>query len=156
LDYKFDVCSSGVLGVGSDITKWTEKEKIIAEKKIANYKIIRTIVQRGVLHRLISPFIENRCALQYVGNNDSCAVFCYNMAEYLAGSQIDSRGSKTLRLKGLDAHQLYSVVIMDDQNEAAKMYNGDFLMNIGLGWPVKGANQSAILFIKKATKPLKK
>lgn len=152
MDYAFNVGMSGVLGVSYDVRKWNDTDKALARKKIAEYKIIRPIVQRGVLYRLLSPFNDNRCALQYVGVSDSCALLCYNMAEYLPGSQLDSRGSKNIQLKGLDPHKFYRTVMMGDQNRKDHVYKGDFLMKVGIAWPVKGAYKSTILLLTPSSK----
>lgn len=148
LDYKFDVSMSGVLGIGNDIRKWTPAEKQTAKDKIALYKKIRPMVQQGIAHRLISPFENNRCALQYNSeDNHSAVVFCYNMAKYLPGSQLQDRGAAVLRLKGLNPLQQYRVKKTSDKNDQGMVYRGDFLMNIGITWPAKNAFESQILTI---------
>lgn len=145
LDYKFDVAMSGVLGIGYDITKWNKKEKKLATEKIARYKEIRSLVQFGTLYRLISPFKENKCALEYVADDRSSAVvFCYNMAEYLEGSIPETRQSNVFKLRGLDAEASYKIPKLGDA-----VYKGDFLANVGIAWPLKGAFKSVILEIKK-------
>lgn len=145
LDYKFDVAMSGVLGIGYDITKWTEDERKLAKAKITKYKEIRDLVQFGTLHRLVSPFKNNRSALQYIAHNQSSAVvFCYNMAEYLNGSIMQTQESGILKLRGLDADALYSI---PELNNA--VYKGDFLMKVGITWPVRGAYKSMILQVQK-------
>jgi alpha-galactosidase len=145
LDYKFDVAMSGVLGIGYDITKWTDDEKKLAKTKIAKYKDIRGLVQSGTLHRLISPFKNNRSALQYIAEDRASAVvFCYNMAEYLNGSTTQAQEARTLKLRGLEPNAFYTI---PELNNA--VYRGDFLMNVGITWPVKGAYKSMILQIQK-------
>lgn len=149
LEYKFDVSMAGVLGIGYDITKWTEEERTIAKKKIAQYKIIRPLIQQGVVTRLVNPFEANRCAFQYTNTDTaSSVVICYNMAEYLAGSQFITRGSSTLKLKDLKPDVMYKVQKIEDAGtNTVTNYKGDFLMNIGIAWPVKGANKSQIILI---------
>lgn len=145
LDYKFDVAMSGVLGIGYDITKWTEEEKKLAKTKIAKYKDIRNLVQFGTLHRLISPFENNRSALQYIaGDQSSAAIFCYNMAEYLNGSTVQTQEAGILKLRGLDPGAFYNIPELNNV-----VYRGDFLMNVGITWPVKGAYKSMVLQIQK-------
>lgn len=145
LDYRFDVAMSGVLGIGFDITKWTAEEKKKATEKIALYKRIRPLVQGGTAYRIISPFRENKSALSYVSDDRSSAVvFCYNMARYLPGSTAASSESNSLKLQGLDPSASYSI-----STSGNTVYRGDFLMNIGLPWPVSGAYQSTILEIQK-------
>jgi alpha-galactosidase len=148
LAYRFDVAMAGVLGVGANMAKWTEAEKAIAKKKIEEYKIIRPLVQQGELHRLISPYDGNKCALQYnAPDNNTATVMCYNLGEYLPNSQFESRSSTALKFKGLNGNQLYQVQKLDELDKPGTTYKGDFLMNIGIAWPVKGANKSQVLLV---------
>ena len=150
LDYRFDVSMSGVLGIGFDITKWTDEEKKEAKDKITRYKEIRSMVQFGTLYRLISPFKENKTALEYISDNRSSAVvFCYNMAEYPEGSIPQTKGVQALKLQGLNAEAFYKIPQLGDA-----VYKGDFLMHIGILWPVKGAYKSLILDVKEVSKPV--
>ncbi len=147
LDYRFDVSMSGVLGIGFDITKWTGEEKKLAKDKIMRYKEIRSLVQFGNLYRLISPFKENKTALEYISDNRSSAVLlCYNMGEYLDGSISQTKGVQALKLQGLKAEAFYKIPQLSDA-----VYKGDFLMNIGILWPVKGAYKSLILDVKEVS-----
>jgi alpha-galactosidase len=148
LDYRFDVSMSGVLGIGNDIRKWTPAEKEIAKRKIELYKKIRPLVQQGINYRLASPFESNRCALQYnAADGSSAVVFCYNLAKYLPGSQFIDRGRTVLKLKGLNPSQLYRIKKTSDTKDEGTVYRGDFLMNIGISWPVKNAFESQILTV---------
>lgn len=147
LAFKFDVSMSGVLGVGDDITKWNEDDKAVARKKISEYKAIRPIIQDGITYRLISPYEQNRCAIQYT-KPDTTVVMCYNLAEYLPGSQFITRGSSALKLKGLQGDKMYTIKKVEDADtNTGTTYKGDFLMNIGIAWTVKGANNSQILLV---------
>jgi alpha-galactosidase len=98
LAYKFDVAMSGVLGVGYDIIKWTNEEKALATEKIAKYKQIRPLIHNGILHRLISPYEHNRCALQFVSKDRKEAVLClYNLNENMQGATNDIDTAKLLK-----------------------------------------------------------
>ena len=158
LSYKFDVAMSGVPGIGYDIRKWNDDESKLAKQKIATYKAIRPLVQQGILYRLISPFENNRTALQYNSESgEESVVFCYNMAIYvssgyvktapLRGAQFNDRGSSILKLKGLVANKNYTVKKAGDANDIGKVYPGDFLMNVGIEWPVKNSFESMILLV---------
>lgn len=145
LEYKFDVAMSGVLGIGYDITKWTDTDKKLAAEKIAKYKEIRSLIQFGTLYRLVSPFKENRSALQYVADDHSSAVlFCYNMAAYLKGSIPQTQDANVLKLRGLDPNASYKIPQLNSQ-----VYKGDFLMKVGIAWPVKEAYKSMILQVQR-------
>ncbi|UQZ35555.1 alpha-galactosidase [Paenibacillus sp. PK3_47] len=51
-----DVAMSGNFGYELDLRTFTEAEKNLAAKQIAQYKEIRTLVQQGDMYRLLSPF----------------------------------------------------------------------------------------------------
>ncbi len=150
LNFRFNVAMSGILGISTDMDKWTLTEKELAKKKISEYKLIRPLVQQGTLYRLVSPFETNRCALQFTGNHtDSTVVLCYNMAAYLQGSQVVIRGSSLLRLRGLQPDAQYSLKNLDDSDDKGRMFTGDELMNVGIEWPVREAYNSKILLLEK-------
>lgn len=150
LSYKFDVAMTGVLGVGLDVRKLTTEERLIAKDKITLYKQIRPMVQQGILHRLVSPFEHNRCALQYNAvDGKSSVLFCFSMAKYLTGSQYIDRKSDILKLEGLNPDRQYRIVNSGDSKDKGTVYRGDFLMNIGIAWPVKGAFNSQIMQINQ-------
>ena len=151
LDYRFNVSMSGTLGVGANISKWTKEEKEIAKAKIVLYKKIRPTVQQGNHYSLVSPFEANRSAMQYVSqNSENSVVFCYNLANYLYGSQHIDRGTTTIKLKGLDADTDYIVKDTTKDDDKGVVYNGKFLMNVGLNWPLGNQFfQSKVLLIEQ-------
>ncbi|MCK9508536.1 MAG: alpha-galactosidase [Pigmentiphaga sp.] len=149
LDYRFDVSMTGVLGVGADITKWSESDKEIARQKITLYKEIRHVVQHGNYYSLISPFETNRSSVQYVTpTQDESVVFCYNLAQYLPGSQNIDNGHSGIKLKGLNPTYRYKVKNADSDKKIGE-YDGGFLMNVGLPWFIKDNFSSQILLIEK-------
>ncbi len=150
LSYKFDVAMAGVLGVGYDIRKWTAEEIELVKTKIEIYKKIRPMVQQGIVHRLVSPFNSNRSAIQYNStDNKSVALFCYNMAKYVPGGQLEDRGTNVLKLKGLNPQQSYSVKNTENPKDKGNTYTGEFLMRIGINWPLTDSFQSSILLLNQ-------
>ncbi|MDF3078742.1 MAG: alpha-galactosidase [Sphingobacteriaceae bacterium] len=148
LDYKFDVAMCGVLGIGDNISKWTAADKEIARKKIETYKLIRPLIQQGILYRLRSPFTTDNSALQYNSPDSlSSVLICHNMAKYLEGSQDRTRGSKTLRLQGLRPEKNYVVKNAANKDEKGTVYTGEFLMNVGIAWPLTKEYESRIILI---------
>ena len=148
LDFRFDVSMSGVLGIGYDIRKWSTQERSFAKQKIDLYKKLRPIVQKGITYRLVSPFENNRCAIEYTAvDGKSAVLFCYNMAEYLRGSQYTDRASSTLKLRGLAAEKQYLIRKAADGKDKGMVYKGDFLMNIGIKWPLSGTFKSQIMLV---------
>jgi alpha-galactosidase len=145
LDFKFDVCMAGVLGVGYDITKWTEEEKNIAKEKIARYKEIRKTVQTGKPYRLVSPYNNNRSILQFVNNEQSeSIVFVYNLAEYPNNMIPETKRSAIIQLRGLKPDSRYTVEGLEG------VFSGDYLMKTGVEIPLRGAYKSKIIIIKNS------
>lgn len=144
LDFKFDVSMCGVLGVGYDITKWTEEEKAVAREKITRYKEIRETVHKGDHYRLVSPYENNRSVLQFVNKPKSeSIVFVYNLAEYPVNAISETKRPKQVKLRGLLPDASYTI-------EGIKgVYNGKQLMDIGIEFPVRGAFKSGIFKIVK-------
>lgn len=143
LEFKFDVSMAGLLGVGYDITKWTDEQKAIAKNKIAEYKQIREVVQKGITYRIVSPFNENRSVLQYVSKDKKEAVvFVYDLAEYPKESIPQNQKNKAVRLRGLDLDVNYTI------EGFAETMTGKQLMEAGVTFPLKGAYKSKIYKIK--------
>lgn len=143
LEYKFDVSMAGVLGVGYDITQWDERQKKIATEKIAQYKAIREIVQKGDLYRIISPYEENRSVLQYVDEHKRKAViFVYNMAEYPTNQTEENRRSQLVKLRGLLPDVHYNIEGINGN------FSGQYLMDVGVTIPLRGGYKSGIYSVE--------
>ncbi|GBU08774.1 alpha-galactosidase [Bacteroidales bacterium] len=141
-EFIFDVAMQGVLGIGQDITKWGETQTQTAQDKIAEYKQIRDLIQKGKVCRLKSPFEGSKVALQYTSKQaDRSIVMCYNLGETTEGSTNESRQSKYIKLNNLVPTANYKI--------EEKIYTGDYLMNIGLLWPLRGAYTSKIIKLQK-------
>lgn len=144
LEFKFDVSMCGVLGVGYDITKWNDKEKEIARKKIIQYKEIRETVHKGNHYRLVSPYENNRSVLQFVNKSKTEAVvFIYNLAEYPQNAIIETKLSKKVKLRDLEEDASYQIDGIDG------IYKGKHLMTVGVEFPVYGAFKSHIFKVVK-------
>ena len=145
LDYKFDVSMSGVLGVGYDITKWDDKQKAVAKEKIEQYKDIRETVQFGLHYRLVSPYENNRSILQYVNKNRTeSIIFVYNLGEYPNNAILETQRTNIVRLRGLNSDRLYKIEGFEGT------FKGEFLMNSGIEFPVRGAFKSRIFKLQTA------
>ncbi len=144
LEYKFDVSMYGLMGIGANIVNWTDEEREIAKRKIAQYKEIRHIIQFGDHYRLVSPYHTNRSVLQFVSKDGNEGVVCvYNMADYPNNAITDTRRTRVVKLRGLDAEATYT--IEGDERQ----YSGSHLMNVGYEFPVWGAHRSGIFKINK-------
>ena len=75
LVYRFLSSMQGSLGLGVDLNKWTPEDFTTAKKMIAEYKIIRPLVQQGLLYRLASAReSSNASATESVARDGRSAV----------------------------------------------------------------------------------
>lgn len=141
LDFRLDVAMQGVLGIGNDITKWSDEEMATTKAKIALYKEIRETVQKGDVYRLLSPVKGDRTAIQYVDADKSHSVLmCYNMS---LGAAQPFDGFRNICLQGLDPDAAYTL------SNQQGTFTGSYLMDVGIGWPVRGTCSSLIIKIDK-------
>ncbi|MFG3022483.1 alpha-galactosidase [Streptomyces sp. NPDC048254] len=66
LDFRFHVAMAGVLGIGGDLTRWTDPELARAAELVAAYKRVRPLVQHGLQYRLRAPGDGELSAVQYL------------------------------------------------------------------------------------------
>ncbi|MEE4491729.1 alpha-galactosidase [Streptomyces sp. BE230] len=65
LRFRFHVAMAGVLGIGGDLSRWSEDELAEGAALVAEYKRVRHLVQHGELHRLRAPDGDGPTAVQY-------------------------------------------------------------------------------------------
>jgi alpha-galactosidase len=149
MKYRFAVSMAGVLGVGGDITKWTEADRDTAKKMIALYKEIRPIIQQGTVYQLILPTAGDRVALEYLSPDRKQGVLLlYTMRDALAGSTDAERLTRVLRLVGLDPNASYSIQ-NDPADGAEQILSGRTLMDAGMPWPIFSDYNCAIVRLRK-------
>jgi alpha-galactosidase len=147
--YRFAVSMAGVLGVGGDITKWSEADRDTAKEMIAVYKGIRPIIQQGTVYQLILPTVGDRVALEYLSpDRQQGVLLLYTMRDPLVGSTDAEQLTRILRLVGLDPNASYSI-----QNDTAdgpgQILSGRTLMDVGMSWPIFGDYNCAILKLQR-------
>ncbi len=139
LEFSMDVAMQGVLGIAQNISRWDTDTKGMAKKKIEEYKQIRNVIQNGTVHRLISPYNQQREALEYVSQNkDTVVVLCYNFDIRMTDINLDI---PQLKLRGLESGATYTM--------GGTEYSSDALMNSEFKWPVYGDFKSKVLIFTK-------
>lgn len=74
LSFRFHVAMAGLLGIGGDLTRWSEEELAEAAGLVARYKEIRHLVQHGDQYRFGDPYGDGTSAVQYAAPDGSEAV----------------------------------------------------------------------------------
>lgn len=105
LTYRFLSAMQGSLGIGANLTKWTPEDFATAKQLISDYKLVRPMVQQGVLYRLISPTGgSNLSATESVSPDRSSAVaFAFLHSEQFR------LPTPFIRLQGLNPDATYTV-----------------------------------------------
>ena len=136
LKYRFDVAMSGRLGMELQPSDMTDSERAFARKAIADYKIIRPVVQLGNLYRLVSPYDNQHVAsLMYVSDSRDKAVFYW----WKLATFIDDHLPR-IRMAGLDPQRMYRIHEINRIDDRplfceGQSYSGAYLMNHGIDLP---------------------
>lgn len=136
LKYRIDVAMSGRLGMEIQPKNMSDEEKALCRKAIADYKMIRQIVQFGDIYRLVSPYDKLGVAsLMYVSSEkDKAAFYWWKMESFF------NQHLPRVKMAGLDAKKMYRVHELNRiDNEPlsfeGKVFSGSYLMNNGLDIP---------------------
>ncbi|TMW70412.1 alpha-galactosidase [Alteribacter natronophilus] len=116
-----DTAFFGMFGYELDVTKMSETDREQVKKQIRFYKNYRSLIQKGVFTRLISPFGSNETAWMVTSKDKSTA-----LAGYYQVLGEPNPGFKKLKLAGLDPDRKYKV------SGKSLFYYGDELMHAGL------------------------
>ncbi|MCF4136863.1 alpha-galactosidase [Streptomyces sp. Tue 6430] len=69
LRFRFHSAMAGLLGIGGDLTHWSEEELAEGAALVAEYKKVRHLVQHGALYRLSEPGGDRPTVVQYVAED---------------------------------------------------------------------------------------
>ena len=148
LKFRFDVASSGRLGMELQPKSLTAEERALADRCIRSYKQYRDLVFGGDLYRLASPYNGDYYSLMYVSPDKRRAVvFCYCLR-----FQNHSIGSHVFRLQGLDPGLKYKVAEQNVDRSCwwgdGGSYDGAFLAGGGFNPSFREANTSAVFVLE--------
>ncbi|GGW82537.1 alpha-galactosidase [Streptomyces lucensis JCM 4490] len=132
---RFVSSMAGVLGVGGDLTRWSEAELAEARRWVELYKEIRPVVQRGELYRLRPP-AGGLSAVQYVLGDETVVLACLQAQSY-------GEPAPALRLRGLDPTATYEC------RETGETYRGAVLLHHGLRTGLKGDLDAAVFRMRR-------
>ena len=136
LKFRIDVAMSGRLGMEIQPKNMTDEEKALCKNAIADYKMIRPVVQMGNIYRLLSPYDHKGAAsLMYVSDSKDRAVFYWWKMETFVNQHLPR-----VRMAGLDPNRTYRIKELNriDNEPLAfegKAFSGEFLMSNGLELP---------------------
>ncbi|MFE6524105.1 alpha-galactosidase [Streptomyces sp. NPDC057794] len=135
LRFRFVSAMAGVLGVGGDLTRWTQEELAEAREWVRLYKEIRPVVQRGDLYRLRPPG-SGLSAVQYVLGDETVVL------AWLPAQRYGEPGP-ALRLRGIDPAATYECL------ETGELHRGGVLLHHGLRVGLRGDLDAAVVRLKR-------
>ncbi|WP_151482545.1 alpha-galactosidase [Streptomyces albicerus] len=135
LRFRFVSAMAGVLGVGGDLSRWSEEELAEARTWVELYKEIRPVVQGGDLHRLRAPE-GGLSAVQYVRGGD-VVVLAWLQAQHYG------EPAAPVRLRGLDPTAAYECL------ETGEVHRGAVLLHHGLRTGLRGDLDAAVLRLRR-------
>ena len=136
LKYRIDVAMSGRLGMEIQPKNMTEEEKTLCKNAIAEYKMIRPVVQLGDIYRLMSPYDKLGVAsMMYVTPEKDKSVFYWWKTEHFVNQHLPR-----VKMAGLAPDKLYKVhelnrIDNDPLSFEGKTFSGAYLMANGLEIP---------------------
>ncbi|MFE5124909.1 alpha-galactosidase [Streptomyces sp. NPDC056669] len=136
LRFRFISAMAGVLGVGGDLTRWSEAELAEARDWVALYKRVRPVVQHGELYRLRPPEGDGLSAVQYVRGEET-VVLAWIQAQHYGDAQLP------LRLRGLDPAATYRDL------ETGDVHRGAVLAHRGLRTGLGGDLDAAVFHLRR-------
>ncbi len=149
LQYRFVVAMQGALGIGANLTKFSDADMALAAKLTAFYKTIRTTVQQGNLYRLQSPMNSDASQVEYVSGDRSQAV----LLAYLHSQRLQLRYDP-VRLKGLDPAAMYRVRALDPAKYRGDVtVAGSVLMGAGVQLEMQGDYDSTAIVVERVAAP---
>ncbi|MFK4226595.1 alpha-galactosidase [Streptomyces sp. NPDC019890] len=135
LRLRFVSAMAGVLGVGGDLTAWSEEELAEARGWVELYKQIRPLVQHGELYRLRAPE-GGLSAVQYVRGCETVVLAWLQAQHY--GEQ-----PPRLRLRGIDPAAGYACV------DTGAVHRGSVLLHHGLHTGLKGDLDATVIRLRR-------
>lgn len=148
LKYRFDIAMAGKLGMDLQPVQMTDEEKVFSRNAIETYKKIRKTVLHGDLYRILSPYKNNRTVFMYISEDKNEAI----VFNFLVRKEIKPN-IQTIYLQGLDPDMKYTLKeinkISPDWSRSSayegKEFSGDYLMNVGLTFPMYNEYESVVL-----------
>ena len=150
IKFRCDVAMSGRLGIELQPKDMTDGERQQTSTCMADYKLLRQVVQTGNLYRLISPY-DRKGVSSLMYTDDACrqgVLFVYKIDNYY------DQPLPRIRLAGLNPDATYTLTEKNVHvgrkpcSLSGKRFTGRFLMEVGLEVPLREEYASRVFFIE--------
>lgn len=149
LEYRMLSSMQGSLGIGANITKWTDEETATAKRLTAAYHQVQPTIVQGDLYRLISPRNGSEFSATQTVNRDKSQSVVFAFIHSTQEGHLFPR----LKLKGLDPAINYTLTPIEGKASPATpaTASGAWWMHHGLdlGYDFRGDFQAAAFRLDK-------
>ena len=130
LTYRMLSSMQGSLGIGANISKWSDDDTATVKRLIASYHEVQPTIVQGDLYRLISPRNGSEFSATQTVNRDKSQSVVF---AFIHSTQ-EGRTFPKLKLKGLDPAAQYAVTSIDGklQPGSPEVASGAYWMNHGM------------------------
>lgn len=135
LRFRFVSAMAGVLGVGGDLSAWSEAELSEARDWVGLYKEIRPLVQHGELYRLRAPE-GGLSAVQYVRGDETVVLALLQAQRY-------GERPPALRLRGVEPTAAYVCA------DTGAVHQGGVLLHHGIHTGLEGDFDAAVIRLRR-------
>ncbi len=140
LDYRFNIAMQGSLGVGGNLTKYSQEDLEIGKKNVTLYKEIRHLVQFGDLYRILDAKKDEMLFNLYVSEDKTEAV------GFIASFHTSfMKKAIPFKFKGLDDNKIYELEL----NNTSYVKSGAYLKNVGIPLTIRGFGYNKIVKVKE-------
>ena len=136
ISYRFHSSMMGSLGIGANLTEWSDEELEEARALVKKYKAVREVVQGGDQYRLLSPRKGDTTAVQYVSRDRGRSVLFVLRSAHQFPDPVP-----TIFLRGLKPEALYHTTIEEEP------VSGEALMRRGIKVQLEGELSSELVEI---------
>jgi alpha-galactosidase len=145
--YRMLSSMQGSLGIGGNLTKWSDEDLATDKRLIAAYHQVQKTITQGDLYRLISPTNGSEFSVtETVSPDKSQAVFFA-----FTHSTQEGRGFPRLQLLGLDSSANYALTSIAGKTLSGTptQASGAWWMNHGIDLDLRGDFQAAAFRLDK-------
>ena len=145
--YRMLSSMQGSLGIGGNLTKWSDEDLATAKRLIAAYHQVQKTITQGDLYRLVSPTNGSEFSVtETVSPDKSQAVFFA-----FTHSTQEGRGFPRLQLLGLDSSANYALTSIAGKTLSGTptQASGAWWMNHGIDLDLRGDFQAAAFRLDK-------
>jgi alpha-galactosidase len=136
VSYRFHSSMMGSLGIGGNLTEWSDEALEESRRLVEKYKEVREVVQGGDQYRLLSPREGDTTAVQYVSRDGSRSVLFVLRSAHQFPDPVP-----TIFLCGLKPEALYHTTVEDEP------VSGEALMRRGIKVQLEGELSSELVEI---------